>query len=134
MSIFVVIARSVATWQSPGKILRYPRRGRRPRRPEIKSPLDATILLHCMHPVSTPANIKKTSALLDRGYNNVCVTYFHGERCDCCRWQIKGAERVAAVDGRRRCTVTEDIRRAPQQDASMRTAIGNRWTHIHLLT
>ena len=38
---------------------------------------------------------------------------------------------MAAVDGRRRCTVTEDIRRAPQQDASMRTAIGNRWTHIH---
>ena len=67
----------------------YACRGRRPRRPEIKSPLDATILLHCRRPVSTPANIKKTSALLDGGYNNVCVTYFHGERCDCCRWQIQ---------------------------------------------
>ena len=39
-----------------------------------------------------------------------------GERCDRCLWQKKGAERVAAVGEGRRCFVTEDIRRAPQQD------------------
>ena len=38
-------------------------------------------------------------------------------------WQIKGAERVAAVDGRRRCSVTEDIRRVPQQDSHPATTL-----------
>ena len=46
----VVIARSVATWQSPGKVLRYPRRGRRPRRPEINSSLDVTSILYKERP------------------------------------------------------------------------------------
>ena len=35
--------------------------------------------------------------------SRVCVTYFHGERCERCRWQMKRAERVAAVGEGRRC-------------------------------
>jgi len=38
-----------------------------------------------------------------------------GERPDRRRWRMKGGERVAAVGEGRRCIVTKDIRRAPQQ-------------------
>ncbi len=38
-----------------------------------------------------------------------------GERPDRRRWRMQGGERVAGVGEGRRCTATEDIRRAPQQ-------------------
>lgn len=31
-----------------------------------------------------------------------------GERCDRCLWQKKGAERVAAIGERGRCTLTDE--------------------------
>ena len=31
-----------------------------------------------------------------------------GEQCDRCRWQKKGAERVAAIGERGRCAVTDE--------------------------
>ena len=38
-----------------------------------------------------------------------------GERPDRRRWREEGGERVAGVGEGRRCAVTEDIRRVPQQ-------------------
>ena len=51
-----------------------------------------------------------------------------GERVDRRQWRIKGNERVAAVGEGRRCTVTEDIRRAPQQEATIIFAEGKNVT------
>ncbi len=47
-----------------------------------------------------------------------------GERGDRRRWREEGAERVAAVDEGRRCTDTEDNRRAPQQGSEATAAGG----------
>ena len=50
---------------------------------------------------------------------NFCVR--DGERWERCRRQIQRPERVAAVGEGRRCTVTEDIRRVPQQETGGRS-------------
>ena len=42
-----------------------------------------------------------------------------GERWEHRRWRKERPERVAAVGGRRRRVVAEDIRRAPQQEDSV---------------
>lgn len=42
----------------------------------------------------------------------------HGERCERCRWRIKGAERVAVVGKKRASFVMRSFCRVPQQDRS----------------
>ena len=52
-----------------------------------------------------------------------------GERCERCLWQIKRAERVAAVGEGRRRTAAKDIRRAPQQEFDLHF-LDSATTHI----
>ena len=63
--------------------------------------------------ISVGSGLQETSLFYQAKFLQGTVT---GERWERCLWQSKRPERVAGVGEGRRCAVTEDIHRAPQQE------------------